>query len=165
MDIQEEKFLMVIQNHKKIIYKICHSYCPVAEDRKDLEQEIVLQLWKSFDRYNAQYKLSTWLYRIALNVAISFHRKEKKRRYHANVEDQVIYLTTDWAQQEALTENMQLLYQFINQLDAMHRALMILYLDNHSHEEISEILGISESNVGTKISRVKQKLKQQFSKV
>ncbi|BAO76549.1 RNA polymerase sigma factor [Winogradskyella sp. PG-2] len=74
---KKEQFIRTIDEHKKIIYKIVNSYCQNKEDRKDLEQEIIIQLWNSFDNYNSDYKYSTWMYRIALNVAISFYRKEK----------------------------------------------------------------------------------------
>lgn len=77
---KSERFLAVIQTHKGILYKIANAYCHDAEDRKDLVQEIIIQLWKSFDNYSDQYKYSTWIYRIALNVAISFYRKENKRK-------------------------------------------------------------------------------------
>lgn len=79
-EVVKERFLSLIEMHKGIIYKVANAYCRDVEDRKDLVQEIVIQLWRSFDKYDAQYKWSTWMYRIALNVAISFLRKEKRRK-------------------------------------------------------------------------------------
>ncbi len=136
------------------------------EDRKDLEQEIIIQLWNAFDKYNPEYKYSTWMYRIALNVAISFYRKEKKwltNNDFSSVES--IYSIVDEKDDETeLDNNIKLLQQFINNLDELNKALMLLYLEEKSYEEIAEILGISKTNVATKISRLKLKLKKEFQK-
>jgi RNA polymerase sigma factor (sigma-70 family) len=165
MKLQPEKdqFLALIEDNKKIIFKVCNSYCKDAEDRKDLVQEVIIQLWQSLDRYNDQYKLTTWIYRIALNVAISFYRNEHKRKSQTlSIHDAIIDIADEYHEVES---NSSLLHQFINQLDELNKALMILYLDEKSYREISDILGISETNVATKINRIKQKLKQQFSKL
>ena len=77
---EKDRFLQLVMQHRKIIYKICHAYCRDGEDRKDLEQEIIVQLWRSADKYDERYRLSTWIYRVALNAAISFWRREKSRR-------------------------------------------------------------------------------------
>ncbi|GAB3919278.1 RNA polymerase sigma factor [Larkinella terrae] len=164
MKLQPEKdqFLALIEDHKKIIFKVCNAYCKDSEDRKDLVQEVIIQLWQSFGRYNDQYKLSTWIYRIALNVAISFYRTERTRKNRTqSIHDAIIEIGDETQDTES---NSGLLHRFINQLDELNRALMILYLDEKSYREISEILGISETNVATKINRIKQKLKLQFSK-
>ncbi|MDF9797715.1 RNA polymerase sigma factor (sigma-70 family) [Catalinimonas alkaloidigena] len=162
MKKDKETFLRVLEQHKKIIFKVCNAYCYDPEDRKDLVQEVIVQLWRSFSKYDEQYKLSTWMYSIALNVAISFYRKESKisqRTFSLNDSFLLITETEDHADEE----NLKLLRQFINQLAPLNRALMILYLDEHSHEEIANILEISVSNVGTKINRIKQKLRKQFA--
>jgi RNA polymerase sigma factor (sigma-70 family) len=156
-----DTFLKLIDDNKAIIYKICNSYCSNKDDRKDLAQEIIYQLWKSAERFKEEYKFSTWMYRVALNVAISFYRKEKRTKEiisfpeHAmDVEDPNYAKTTE--------ENISLLQRFINELNELERALMLLYLEEKSYNEIAEILGITETNVATKISRVKEKLKQKF---
>ncbi|WP_044210076.1 RNA polymerase sigma factor [Flammeovirga sp. OC4] len=163
---RKNKFISTINSHKKIIYKIVNSYCKDMEDRKDLEQEIIIQLWNAFDKYNPEYKYSTWMYRIALNVAISFYRKEKKwltNNDFSSVES--IYSIVDEKDDETeLDNNIKLLQQFINNLDELNKALMLLYLEEKSYEEIAEILGISKTNVATKISRLKLKLKKEFQK-
>lgn len=160
----EDRFMDLVEGHKGIIYKVSNTYCRNAEDRKDLVQEIIVQLWNSFSKYDDRLRWSTWMYRIALNVAISFYRKEKRRtKSLAPFAENIILI--DESDKQAVSEtDIELLNQFIDQLDKLNKALMILYLDNHSYSEISDILGISVTNVATKISRVKEKLKRQFSK-
>ncbi len=124
-DIGKDNFLKLIESNKKIIFKICNSYCRNNNEREDLAQEIIYNLWKSGERFNTDYKFSTWMYRVALNVAISFYRKENKRQtttlneYVLNIEDSV----TTPAEAE---ENINLLQKFINELKELDRALMIL---------------------------------------
>jgi len=162
------EFLTTIDTHKKIIYKVVNSYCKNKEDRKDLEQEIIIQLWNSFDKYNAEYKYSTWMYRIALNVAISFYRKEKKWLVINDFyKEDSIFSIADENENENKTErdhNIKLLQEFINNLNELNKALMLLYLEEKPYAEIAAILGISKTNVATKISRLKLKLKKEFQK-
>ena len=163
---KKETFITTIDTHKKIIYKIVNSYCQNKEDRKDLEQEIIIQLWNSFDKYNAEYKYSTWMYRIALNVAISFYRKEKKwlvRNDFYN-EDLIYSITDENENKTDLDYNIKLLQEFINNLNELNKALMLLYLEEKPYDEIAEIIGITKTNVATKISRLKLKLKKEFQK-
>ncbi len=164
MDTQHNKddFLQLIEHNKGIIFKICHSYCPNKNDREDLAQEIVYQLWKSGHSFNASHKFSTWMYRIALNVAISFYRKEQ-RASNTIAFTEMCMDVEDKADSNLETEaNIHLLQQFINELKELDRALMILYLESKSYAEIAEILGITETNVATKINRIKEKLKEKF---
>lgn len=155
-------FVDVIQAHKGIIYKIVNSYCADTEDRKDLTQEIILQLWKSFDNYIELYKYSTWIYRIALNVAISFYRKQNSRKRISNTFTDNIINISDTNITDETDENIILLQQFISQLKDLDKALMFLYLEEKSYKEIADIIGISETNVATKIGRIKKILKQKF---
>lgn len=155
-------FLTLIEANKRIIFKICNSYCRNADDREDLAQEIIYQLWKSWSSFNSHYKLSTWMYRIALNVAISFYRKEQKATPTVSMGDHVIEVA-DENLEEGLETNLNALQQFINELNPLDRALMILYLEEKSHKEMAEIIGITSTNVATKISRIKDQLKQKFS--
>lgn len=154
-------FLSVVEANKGILYKVTNAYCHNPDDRQDLLQEIIVQLWKSFDNYNEQYKYTTWIYRIALNVAISFYRKENRRQEIANPLPEQIMLFTDESEQD-LIENTGVLQRFIAQLKELDRALILLYLEERPQKEIAQIMGISESNVATKISRIKQVLKQKF---
>lgn len=156
-------FLTIVNAHKGIVYKVARLYCNDPEPRKDLIQEIIIQLWKSFDQYNEKYKQSTWIYRIALNVAISSYRKEARRKEisHPLSADLLSFEDSDHASE--IETEIGVLYQFISELKELDKALMLLYLDEKSYKEISEILGITETNVATKIGRIKNLLKQKFS--
>ena len=166
---KKEQFIRTIDEHKKIIYKIVNSYCKNKEDRKDLEQEIIIQLWNSFDNYNSDYKYSTWMYRIALNVAISFYRKEKKWSIKNDFynEESIFKIEKEDTSEEQteLDFHLKLLQGFIHNLNELNKALMLLYLEEKSYEEIAEILGITKTNVATKISRIKLKLKKEFQNI
>ncbi len=157
-----DEFIEILELHKGILYKVANSYCKDPEDRKDLVQETILQLWRAYGNYNPDFKFSTWMYRIALNVAISFYRKNIIRKTSASpITDQIInFPVLDDGQEEDI--NLQLLHQFIQELRALDKALMLLFLEEKSHREIAEILGITESNVGTKMSRIKAGLSKKF---
>ena len=155
----QDRFLSLLDEHKKILYKVASSYCRNDADRQDLIQEIAVQLWRSFDRYDERYRFSTWMYRIALNVAISFYRSESRRtRDTVPAEDSILEIADARGSLEG-DENLRILQRLISQLDELDRALIILYLDGNRYDTIAEILGISETNVGTKINRIKQKLR------
>ena len=161
----KEAFLELIQENKGIIFKICNSYCHNKNDREDLAQEIIYQLWKSGGSFNADHKFSTWMYRVALNVAISFYRKEKRTDSVISFDETITDIEDRPDGTQHLQENITLLQQFINELKELDRALMILYLEAKTYVEIAEVLGITETNVATKISRIKDKLKQRFSTI
>lgn len=163
---KQDQFLQTLAAHERIVFKICHVYCKQEADREDLAQEIVLQLWKAFPRYDDRYKFSTWMYRIALNVAISFSRKSKRRRekMHA-LAGNLIEMGDPSFMENQHAERIGMLYHFIEQLDKMNKALMLLYLEEYSYEEIAEVLGISTSNVGTKLNRIRKKLTKKFEAI
>jgi RNA polymerase sigma factor (sigma-70 family) len=156
----QERFQTLIDEHKKIVYKVCNSYCRNRNDRDDLAQEIVIQLWKSFGAFDERRRFSTWMYRIALNVAISFYRRENTRTRYVISSDE--HLLEAAVKTEDQSEDVQLLYQFIERLDPLDKALTLLYLDENNYQEIADMLGISETNVATKINRLKIKLRQDF---
>ena len=160
---KSQMFLNVLQTNKGIIYKVANSYCNNVEDRKDLVQEIIIQLWRSFHKYSDQYKYTTWIYRIALNVAISFYRKEKRRKNVSNnlPGDIINFVETGTSADKEI--DIGFLQQFIAELRELDKALMLLCLDQKSQKDIAGIMGISETNVATKISRIKKILKQKFS--
>jgi RNA polymerase sigma factor (sigma-70 family) len=165
MEDTENSFEQILELHKGIIYKISRSYCQDLNDRKDLAQEIIIQLWRSFKNFNPEYKYSTWIYRIALNVAISFYRRESARKKIAlPFTKNVLNLGDDLFSHDT-ENNISRLHQFIAELKDLDKALMLLYLDEKSHKEMAEILGISETYVATKINRVKIILKQKFSHI
>lgn len=161
---QQQFFHEIIEQHKGILFKVARVYCPTEDDRQDLIQEMMIQIWQSVHTYKDQFKLSTWLYRICLNVAISFYRKNTTRanRFTVLNEQMTEIPTEDKAETE---QQLNLLTQFISELKEIDKALMILYLEDKSHAEIAEILGISASNVGTKVGRIKDKLKTRFSQL
>lgn len=154
--MNKEQFIDLIREYKNLIYKICHSYCPNPADHKDLEQEIILQLWTSMKRYKGSVKMSTWIYRIALNTAISHYRNEQKRS-HIETGNFMELQASEYNPET--DEQIKRLYAFIEQLNYLDKALMLLYLEETRQKEIAEILGITESNVSTKINRIKQQLK------
>ena len=158
-------FLSVVQTNKGIIYKVVNSYCQNIEDRKDLVQEIIIQLWKSFDNYDDNFKHSTWMYRISLNVAISFYRKENSRKKISNPLIDGIINFSDNDDFEDKETDLGILQQMISQLKDLDKALILLYLEEKSYKEISQIIGISETNVSTKINRIKNSLKQKFTQL
>lgn len=159
---QQQFFQEIIERHKGILFKVARVYCRNENDRQDLIQEMMIQIWQSVHKYNDQFKISTWLYRISLNVAISFYRKNKTRANRFTVLNE--HMTEIPTEDKTETEQqLNLLEQFISELKEIDKALMILYLEDKSHAEIAEILGMSVSNVGTKIGRIKDKLKTRFS--
>lgn len=157
----QAEFQALVEEHKKILYKICNSYCRDHDARDDLAQEILIQLWRSFDKFDERYRFSTWMYRIALNVAISFYRRESTRTRYVILDEEHVLEAID--ETESQPEEIRLLYQFIEGLDPLNKALVLLYLDANSHQEIASVLGISKTNVATKINRLKNKMKQELS--
>jgi len=158
----EDNFSILIKEHSRIIYKIANSYCRDVDDRNDLIQEMIIQLWKTFDQYNNKYKFSTWMYRVTLNVAISFYRKEKRKKdYSVKLDDCIIDVIDENTSAE-VEEKFNLLHQFIDELTEMNKALIILYLEENSYKEIANILGLTETNVASKISRIKENIRLKF---
>jgi RNA polymerase sigma-70 factor (ECF subfamily) len=161
-EADQQQFFAELDAHRRILSKVARSYCRQPADQEDLVQEIVVQLWRSYPRFDGRSKFSTWMYKVALNVAISYHRSEVARtRYVISDEDQLLS-AAEPAEQES--PELGILYEFIDALNPLDRALVLLYLDGHSHAEISQVLGISAANVATKISRTKQSMQQQLSK-
>jgi RNA polymerase sigma factor (sigma-70 family) len=158
---EKEVFESILTEHKGIFLKVAKTYCKDEDDRKDLLQEMMLNVWQALPRYNPEFKLSTWLYRIVLNIAISYYRKNTSRQNTFQIIDFDKSDFIDDVESEN-NPNLLLLEKFIGELNDLDKALIILYLEEKSHLEISEILGISTSNVATKVQRIKEKLKQKF---
>ena len=159
----EKAFLDMINTHRGIIYKVCNLYCADGEDKKDLFQEIVLQLWKSFAHFRNESLFSTWMYRVALNTAISNFRKEKRKPERRSI-SVAEFQIPDMDELSKETQHMGLLKNAINQLTGIEKAVIMLYLDERSYEEISEIVGITKSNVGVRLNRIKTKLEAMIKK-
>lgn len=153
----EQQFNQVIKAHAQIIYKVTTIYTRNAQDQQDLYQEVVLQLWRSFAKFRGEAKISTWVYRVALNTAISGLRKKKKLLNVVSI-DQAVFAQTE-SVDPIFEERLRMLYQSIDGLSSLEKGLILLFLEDRNYEEIAEIIGISVSNVGTRLSRIRQKLK------
>lgn len=155
---EADRFLELIENSKKLIYKVCFTYGRTESVRNDLFQEIVLQVWRSFQRYDDSKKFSTWMYRIALNTAISFVRKEQKRiDNEVPMEQEFVHVAV---QTESIGGDGDLtrLHQWMEKLDEIDKAIMLLKLEGKNHSEIGDVLGTSTSNVGTRFNRIKNQI-------
>jgi RNA polymerase sigma factor (sigma-70 family) len=151
------RFLTYLEAHKKLIVKVASAYCAETEERKDLIQEISLNLWKAYPNYDASVALSTWTYRIALNVSISFLRKETSRKKKEKQYEQEKDLL-EW-HNPILDERLEQLYRIIDQLKPLDKALIILSLEGCKNTEIADVMGMSPTNVSTKLYRIREQLK------
>lgn len=159
--MDQKEFISIIREHKSLIYKISNSYGQ-PHDREDLEQEILLQLWESMAKYDGRVKLSTWIYKVALNTAITHYRKARtKKKNKAKLHDLGLFNYSDYDFEKE--EHIKLMYSYIAELSVMDKALILLYLDQYKYEEIANIIGISKTNVATKLNRIKNSLKQRMA--
>lgn len=149
----DTQFLEMIRQNEGIIYKVTSFYTDKDHPISDLYQEVVLNLWKAFPSFRGESKYSTWIYRIALNTCVSFYRRSKNNVTYVDI-------SMDIPEIQETDDQIQELYRLINRLGKIERALVLLYLDDKSYKEISEITGLSVTNVATKLSRIKDKLKQ-----
>lgn len=156
------RFQRLLERHRGIVLKVAHAYCRHPEDRRDLIQEISTQLWRAFPGYDTGRPFATWMYRVALNVAISQVRIAAGRSRHHVALDDAAWAQVPAADTDGEHERRQLLNQALERLDPMHRALLLLYLEERSQREIAEVLGISESNVATRLHRLRQRLREMF---
>lgn len=158
----EQEFLSKIEKHQGIIYKVSRMYMDNEVDQEDLYQEIVYQLWKSYKSFKGDSQFSTWMYRVSLNTAISFFKKEKKQK---EIEDKLkIQDNTETMDTNENPDKLDFLYKAINQLNDVDKALIFLYLEGLSHKEIGNNLGISEGNARVRLNRIKTKLEKTIKK-
>ncbi len=162
MKVDKDEFIKVIGRNNAILNKICFGYTNNAEDRNDLKQDILIQLWKAYRSFQHQSQISTWIYRIALNTAITNFRAAKRKIKESPLSTGS-YQIPDTHESKELDDNIARLYQLIQKLNDLDKAIMLLYLDDQSYKDIAEIVGISETNVATKINRIKLKLRNQFN--
>jgi RNA polymerase sigma-70 factor (ECF subfamily) len=155
----EKQFESRINEHKQLLYKVCRIYAYNDADRQDLFQEIVIQLWKAFQNFKGDSKFSTWLYRVAINTAITGLRKQKN--FISTYEPATLpeYVSDDTSSQ-AVEEQLQQLYSAIEKLNEVEKAIVLLYMEDHSYEEMENILGINQGNLRVKMNRIKEKLRQ-----
>ncbi|HEY0060334.1 MAG TPA: RNA polymerase sigma factor [Flavisolibacter sp.] len=159
---KKDTFLAALKTHERSLYKIASVYTNNVDDRNDLVQETIYQLWKSFSTFNQKSAIGTWIYRVAMNVAI-YHLKVAKRRVPTVQADNQHSNFADVGKCDQ-DERWKLLKIQVDKLNLLEKGIVILYLEEKSYEEIADIIGISSSNVGTKLSRIKEKLRQQISK-
>ena len=156
VDKLKEIFTSLFEENIGIILKISRAYTNTSHDREDLINDIALELWKAFPRFRGQSKLSTWIYRIALNTSLNYKRRKKNLVLFSEMNrNKSIASLID----QDDNQNIDTLYSCIDELSEINKAIIILYLDGNSHDEIAEITGISKTNVGTRISRIKEQIK------
>lgn len=151
----EELFLQMIGEHQNIIHKVSRMYRNTKEDQEDLYQEIVFQLWKAFPQFRGESKVSTWMYRVALNTSLATFRKKKLVVSHMGDIPEQFHPT----ELNEPSENEERMYWVLQQLNDAEKAVIALYLEAYSYREIAHITGISETNIGVRINRIKNKLK------
>ena len=162
MKEKEAAFLDLMEKNKGIIYKVSRMYMDDPEDREDLSQEIIFQLWKSHDSFNNASQFSTWMYRVAINTALVYFKKEKKKRNQIPLETcHDIAEDNDSGKKE---EQLTLFYKAVQELNQIEKALIFLFLEGQSHRDIAENLGISEVNARVKLNRSKDKIQQIIKK-
>jgi RNA polymerase sigma factor (sigma-70 family) len=155
----EQSFLEQIQQHKGIIYKVSRMYMDSPEDREDLVQEILLRLWNSYQSFEGKSAFSTWMYRVAMNMAITFLRKEKTKPIF--VQDNADELMNKPHETNSTAEKrLEVFYKAAKELSPIEKALIFYFMEGMSHREISGLLGISENNARVKLSRTKEKLQE-----
>jgi RNA polymerase sigma-70 factor (ECF subfamily) len=154
-------FIELIENNKKMIYKVSHMYCDSIIDKKDLFQDIISNLWISYPSFQNKSKISTWIYRVSLNTAITWFRDYTKQSNNIKYTNLIPNLTDET--ESTVNELYDQLFNAINSLGKIDKAIILLLLDEYTYEEIGEIVGISKTNVATKISRIKLKLRDYLS--
>jgi RNA polymerase sigma-70 factor, ECF subfamily len=155
---QKDQFLDILEKNIGIIIKIARAYSKTLPDKEDLINDITLELWKSYGRFKGDSKISTWIYRIALNTSLNYKRKREKDRLFF-LDDLKQIENISWLIEQPDSSNSEILYQCIDELNQLNKAIILLYLDGNSHDEISDITGISKTNVGTRISRIKEQIR------
>jgi RNA polymerase sigma factor (sigma-70 family) len=156
------RFVTLLDAHKGILYKVVNVYCRAPDDRGDLLQEMLVQLWRSFDGFDERQRFSTWMYRLVMNVAISFYRKESRRKRDLVPLEEFGLDVADADHLLDGADDLRRLQEKLRSLAELDRALMLLYLDGHAHGEIAELMGLTATNVSTRIGRIKQKLQQDW---
>jgi len=151
----EKEFIELIRQNERLIYKVCSIYVSEEYPMADLYQEVVYNLWKGFPKFHNDCSVSTWMYRVALNTCITGIRKELRRPKHVPI----LELQENLIEPESMEENIREMYRLIYQLKTMERAIILLYLEEKSYQEIADITGLTLSNVAIKLKRIKEKLK------
>jgi RNA polymerase sigma-70 factor, ECF subfamily len=155
----QAEFVQLIREHNGLIQKVCNLYAVTFQDRQDLYQEIIIQLWRAWPKFRGDSKLSTWMYRVALNTAISDYRKQQRIVITTEL-DLINRELADQAIGCDREEKLQLMYEAIRHLSEIEKALVMLYLDDKTYDEMEDILGINQNNLRVKMNRIREKLRQ-----
>lgn len=151
---KEKLFLATVEKNQQIIYKVCYMYASNSDHFKDLYQEIMVNIWRGIDNFRGESQLSTWIYRICINTCVTLHRRRKKEDEVLSL-DELIEVPCEDAEKLSLLKEM---YRLINRLNRMDKAIILLWLDEKSYDEISSVTGLSRSNVASRLHRIKAKL-------
>ncbi|MEN1785360.1 MAG: sigma-70 family RNA polymerase sigma factor [Bacteroidota bacterium] len=154
----EHRFVTELENNQNIVHKVCRLYTNDREAHNDLFQEITIQLWKAYPKFRGDAKFTTWMYRVALNTAITLYRKSKRQPKTQDFDSVLFKIQAD-AYDDTEEQQLKLMYDAVKQLGDIDKALVFLYLEDKSYSEISETLGITEVNARVKMNRVKNKLR------
>ncbi|WP_298424462.1 RNA polymerase sigma factor [uncultured Kordia sp.] len=154
----EHSFVTELERNQNIVHKVCRIYTSNKEQHNDLFQEITIQLWKAYPKFRGDSKFSTWMYRVALNTAITLYRKSKRSVKTQDYES-VIFKITSEDYDDTEEEQLKIMYKAIKQLSDIEKALIFLYLEDKNYKEIAETIGITEVNARVKMNRIKTKLK------
>jgi RNA polymerase sigma-70 factor (ECF subfamily) len=154
----QKLFLSLVKTYERMLLKVCWAYTCTSHDRDDLFQEIVIRLWSAFGNYDRSRPFSTWMYRVALNVAIDYRRRRQRREIAARPLEGG--QDPPYPQDEPKQEQLQELRELLERQNEADRALLLLCLEGNSYREIAEIIGISETNVGTRLNRLKKSLRE-----
>lgn len=158
---KEKQFLELLEKHKGILYKISRMYEDNEENQEELRQEIVYHLWNSYDDFLGKSSFSTWMYRVALNTALTQFRKEsKKSKIEVALNEEAYQLKSELSNYEEKENQLQHFYKAVQELNKVEKALIFLYLEGMSHREIASQLGITEGNARVKLNRIKDKLQE-----
>lgn len=149
----EQAFIEAIEQYKQLIYKVCYMYSSNGSELNDLYQEVVVNLWRGFKNFKGDSALSTWIYRVGLNTCISYYRKTLSRPQTVTLTD-----TLEVFEDSSKTEQIRELYRLVNKLNKFERALILLWLDNKTYEEIADIMGLSRNTIASKLKRIKTKI-------
>ncbi|HSV75741.1 MAG TPA: sigma-70 family RNA polymerase sigma factor [Bacteroidales bacterium] len=158
-DTKRDQFFDILEKNIGILIKVSGVFTRVEQDREDLINDITFELWKSFNSFKGDSKISTWIYRVALNTSMNFRRK---KRHDALIVSFFDFKKADgipWLTENDNSSELEILHDCIDELDRINKAIILLYLDGKSHDEIADVMGVSKTNVGTRIYRIKERLK------
>jgi RNA polymerase sigma factor (sigma-70 family) len=159
--LSEKEFINAVEENRNIIFKVCNMYMNSPAERKDLFQEILLNAWKGIKNYKGDAKFSTWLYRVALNTSITYYKKFQKTKSEQSAEADILVNVEQPGYED---EQVSAMNMAINELSTIEKALVMLYLDDYSHQQIAEIMGITPNLVAVKMNRIKARLRETSKK-